>query len=226
MPRSVRSLLLAGERVLVLLVEAPEDVHGQFGELVPFCFFVLEQVVANQVETLLDFLDSSVFVARLGTRFGPQDVRNLVLRRVLEEVPHHRRSHRVQLFQFLLVFCRLFEVFVCALLPQFLFICNSLRLIFINELLNLVFFQRLKAFKKDVVLNVLENLLINMLKCFYCIEPLLRIFFIVIAFPYPVPSEFLSLSFFKMLFLLFVAQEKQIDVCFIRHSLEVYLFFC
>ena len=164
--------------------------------------------MANQVESFLDFLNSTVFVARLRTGLSPQNVRNLLFRGILEEVPDRWRSHRVQLLQLLLVIRCLFEVFVRSFLPQFLLIRNSFRLIVINNLLDLIFFQRLKTFEEDVVFNVLENLLIDVLECLHCIEPGLLVLFIEIAFPYPVPSKLLSLSFFKMLLLLFVAQEK------------------
>ena len=121
---------------------------------------------------------------------------NLVFRGILEEVPHLWWSHLIQLLQLLLVFGGLFEVLFRTLLPQFLLISNSFGLVVVDERLNLAFFQRLEGLEKDVVLDILENLIIDMLQRLNCVEPLRLVLFVEIAFPYPVPPESFSLCFF------------------------------
>ena len=149
------------------------------------------------------------------TGLSSQDVWNLVFRGILEEVPHLWWSHLIQLLQLLLVLGGLFEVLFRTLLPQFLLISNSFGLVVIDERLNLTFFQRLEGLEKDIVLDILKNLIINMFQRLHCFEPLRLVLFVEIAFPYPVSPKSLSLCFLQTLLFLFVTQIKQIDICFI-----------
>ena len=172
----------------------------------PFIFFTLKQVITNQIDGFLNFLNSTISVAFLWTSRCSQNMWNLLLTGILEEIPNHRWSHRIKLLSLYRIIGGLLEVFIGPLLFQFLLVLDPFFLVFINHLLNFVFFHRLETFQKNVVLNIFNNLIIDVFEVFCSCKPFGLILFIEVTFPYPVPSVFFPLSLLKTLLHLILAQ--------------------
>ena len=188
---------------------------------VPLAFFVRAQIVTYPHYCVLDFLDTSIFVALLRARFGPQYVRELLLSSVLDEVPNGWWPHCVQLFPLLGIIDSLLIVLVGALLLQFLFTYDPLHLVIVDQLLDLRFADSFEDLEQDEVLDVLDDLRVDVLQGLCSVEPQRLVFLVEVSVPDPVSSELLPLSLLKALLLLLISQVEEVNIFLIGHSLEV-----
>lgn len=125
----------------------------------------------------------------------------LVFGCIVKEIPAFWRSKLIKVFAFFDFF--IFDFLVLSsfiFFNKFLLIHYSFRFIKINLTFNLFhLFYFFKAFQKNCIFNILQNMNIDMLEHFSSIEPLLLIFFIKVAIPYPMSAINFSFCFFLSL---------------------------
>jgi len=104
---------------------------------------------------------------------------------ILEEVPVHWGSNLVHESSPLHVFESFDLVFFTIFRHQLLGIGDSILVVLVDQLLNFGSFLTFKTFKQYTVLDILNNVIINVLKVFSNGNPFLLILLAEVSFPNP-----------------------------------------
>ena len=174
-----------------------EDLESMLSQSLPFLLLVSLEVHTDLLNVGKDLFDSSIAVTVLWfCVISEEMIDSIWLWTIFEEVPVVRRSYGVHETSLLVVNFGLLLKDFTVRDHQSLGVGNSQIVVILNRRFNFILFHSFEAFKENIVLDVLQDVIIDVFQGFSGVQPLLHVLLREIRVPDPKATIFFSFLLF------------------------------